>query len=83
MGDETKQSKCSFRPLNKLPCHQIDEVRKLNISGEATPLVLFRIGLRVVLERDVVQLAAFRFPDRPVIKLIVQHPFMAFPIVAI
>lgn len=67
MGDETKQSECSFHPLNKLPCHQIDEVSELNLSGEATPLVLSRIGLQVVLERDVVELAALCFPDQHVI----------------
>lgn len=81
----TNLSRASSQPtsLNKLSRFQIDEVRELNLSGEATPFVLSRMGLRVVLERDVVQLAAFRFPDRPVIKLIVQHPFMAFPIVSI
>ncbi len=67
MGDEAKQSERSFRSLNKLARLQIDEVRELNLSGKAAPLVLSRIGLRVVLERDVVRLAAFRFPDQPVI----------------
>lgn len=83
MGDESKYSERSFRPLNILLRLQINEVRELYLSGEATPLVLSRIGLRVLLERDVVRLAAFRFPDQPVIKHIAQRPFMAFPIVAI
>lgn len=56
-----------IRLLNKLPRLRIDEVRELYLSGKAAPLVLSRIGLRVVLERDVVQLAVLCFPDQPVI----------------
>lgn len=69
--------------LNKLPRLQIDEVRELYLPGKAALLVLSRIGLRVVLERDVVQPATLCFPDESVIKHIAQHLFMAFPIVAI
>lgn len=58
--------------LNKLSRLQINKVRELYLSGkDAPPLVLSRIGLRVVLERDVVQFAALCFPDQPVIKHVV------------
>lgn len=81
----TNLSRVSSQPtsLNKLPSLQINEVRELYLSGKAAPLVLSRIGLRVVLERDVIQLAALCIPDQPVIKHIAQHPFVAFPIVAV
>lgn len=81
----TNLSRVSSQPtsLNKLPSLQINEVRELYLSGKAAPLVLSRIGLRVVLERDVIQLAAPCIPDQPVIKHIAQHPFVAFPIVAV
>lgn len=81
----TNLSRVSSQPtsLNKLPSLQINEVRELYLSGKAAPLVLSRIGLRVVLERDVIQLAALCISDQPVIKHIAQHPFVASPIVAV
>lgn len=50
-------------PLNKLSRLQVYEVHELYLSGEAAPLVLSRLGLRVELERDVIQLAALCLPD--------------------
>lgn len=69
--------------LNKLSRLQINKVRELYLSGKDAPPVLSRIGLRVILERDVVQLAALCFPDQPVIKYVAQNPCVAFPIVAV
>ena len=52
-----------------------------NLDG--TPLMLSRIGLRVVLERNVIQSAALYLPDWPVFQHLTQHPLMAFPIVTV
>lgn len=83
MGDESKYSERSFRPLNKLPRLQINKVCELYLSGKAAPLVLTRIGLRVVFELDVIQLAAHCLSGKSVIKHIEQHPFVALPVVAV
>lgn len=50
-------------PLNELTSLQINEVCEFYRSGEAAALVLSRVGLRVVFERDVVQLSGLCFPD--------------------
>ena len=52
-----------YAPLNKLSRLKIDKVRELYLSGEAAPLVLSRLGLRVVLERNVIQLSGLCLPD--------------------
>ena len=45
--------------------------------------MLSRIGLRAVLERNVIQSAALYLPDWPVFQHLAQHPLMAFPIVTV
>ena len=67
----------------KSPGLQADEIRELYLSGEAAPLMLSRIGLRVVLERNVIQSAALYLPDWPVFQHLAQRPLMAFPIVTV
>lgn len=45
--------------------------------------MLSRIGLRVVLERNVIQSAALYLPGWLVFQHLAQHPLMAFPIVTV